>query len=436
MSRRAMTLVEMMVATTMSLIILGIIAQLFGMLGKGISGSRSALTLSEQLRAVGNTLRTDLSGLTVQTLPPATADSDSGYLEIIEGNATTTVAPGSTDDPGPTTRFTTLIGDCDDILLFTTRSFDSPFVGRFESGQIESQYAEVAWFCRPSPAAFQTVAGSTLYTLYRRQLLVLGYVGAGQFLNTNSRAGTIPAVYDDYDLSVRNNGSNQLFPNSLSDLTKRENRFLHNPSGIVSKANYPYDNLTSPAPATAVLSGNRIGEDIVLTNVLAFDVKVFDPDAPVQNLGTVAVVPGDPGYSNATAATGRGAYVDIGFNGGSPVGMASTFPPANSTPLMSAGVRVTGTGGALANKALGRVYDTGSLHYEFNGVDEDDSGIIDQGTNGADDNGDGVIDDAAERETSPPYPVPLRGLEIRIRCYDAQSRQVRQVTVRHTFVPH
>ena len=33
MNRRGMTLVEMMVATTMSLIILGIIAQLFGMLG-------------------------------------------------------------------------------------------------------------------------------------------------------------------------------------------------------------------------------------------------------------------------------------------------------------------------------------------------------------------------------------------------------------------
>jgi prepilin-type N-terminal cleavage/methylation domain-containing protein len=436
MTRRGMTLVEMMVATTMSLIILGIIAQLFGMLGKGISGSRSALSLSEQLRAVGNTLRTDLSGLTVQTIPPASPDSDCGYLEIIEGNATTTLSPGSTDDPGAATRATTLTGDCDDILLLTTRSFDSPFVGRFESGQIESQYAEVAWFCRESPAAFQTVAGSTLYTLYRRQLLVMGYVGAGNFFTTNSIAGTIPAAYDTYDLSLRNNGSNRLFPNSLGDLTKRENRFLHHPSGIIASGSYPYANLSSPPPATACLGGNRTGEDIVLTNMLAFDVRVFDADAPVQNMGSVAVTPGDPGYSTGATTTGRGAYVDLGFNGGSPVGIAATFPPANSTALMAAGVRVTGTGGTLANKALGRVYDTGSLHYEFNGVDEDGDGIIDQGTNGVDDNGDGVIDDANERETSPPYPVPLRGLEVRIRCYEPQSRQVRQITVRHTFVPH
>jgi hypothetical protein len=47
------------------------------------------------------------------------------------------------------------------------------------------------------------------------------------------------------------------------------------------------------------LSGNRLGEDIVLSNVLAFDVRVFDPAAEVRNNATagVAVVPGDSGYS-------------------------------------------------------------------------------------------------------------------------------------------
>ena len=56
--------------------------------------------------------------------------------------------------------------------------------------------------------------------------------------------------------------------------------------------------------------------------------------------------------------------------------------------------------------------------------------------NGIDDNNNGFVDEVAEQETSPPYPFPLRGLEIRIRCYEPASRQVRQVTVRHTFVPH
>ena len=62
-------------------------------------------------------------------------------------------------------------------------------------------------------------------------------------------------------------------------------------------------------------------------------------------------------------------------------------------------------------------------------------GTVDEGVNGFDDDGNGLVDDAAEQETSAPYPVPLRGIEIRIRCYEPSSRQVRQVTVRHSFVP-
>jgi len=93
------------------------------------------------------------------------------------------------------------------------------------------------------------------------------------------------------------------------------------------------------------------------------------------------------------------------------------------------------------------VYDTWSTHYEADGIDQDGVGNADQGTNGADDlvparltvpliPADGVIDDVDEWETKPPYPYPLRGIEVRIRCYEPSSRQVRQVTVRHTFVPH
>jgi hypothetical protein len=55
-------------------------------------------------------------------------------------------------------------------------------------------------------------------------------------------------------------------------------------------------------------------------------------------------------------------------------------------------------------------------------VDEDRDGVIDEGTDGV------------EYETSPPYPVPLRGIEVRIRCYEPSSKEIRQITVRHTFV--
>jgi hypothetical protein len=82
------------------------------------------------------------------------------------------------------------------------------------------------------------------------------------------------------------------------------------------------------------------------------------------------------------------------------------------------------------------VWDTWSTHYEGNGLDEDGVYGADQGADGFDNNGNGSVDEADEQETSPPYPYPLRGIEIRIRCYEPSSRQVRQVTVRHTFVPH
>ena len=102
----------------------------------------------------------------------------------------------------------------------------------------------------------------------------------------------------------------------------------------------------------------------------------------------------------------------------------------------SSGMYVSGTsptwvsGASLAYPT----YDTWSMHYEFNGVDDDLDALIDEGTNGLDDNNDGLPDDIGEFETSPPYPVPLRGIEVRIRCYEPSSKQVRQTTIRHTFI--
>ena len=83
------------------------------------------------------------------------------------------------------------------------------------------------------------------------------------------------------------------------------------------------------------------------------------------------------------------------------------------------------------------VYDTWSFHYEHDGVNQDSSEdtLIDEGTNGFDDNGDGVVDDPGELETSPPYPVPLRGIQVKIRVFEPDSRQVREVTIVQDFLP-
>ena len=116
------------------------------------------------------------------------------------------------------------------------------------------------------------------------------------------------------------------------------------------------------------------------------------------------------------------------------------------------------------------VYDTWTWHYENDGRDQDDTngnddiddvvtdpsaipydprtGAIDEGTNGRDEpsptatvtsgpNERGVngVDDIWERETSPPYPYPLRGVKVVLRVYERDARQIRESSVTNGFVP-
>jgi hypothetical protein len=432
--RDGMTLVEMLVATTMSLIIMGAVAQLFSVLGRNVSDNQGAITMNEQLRGIAQQLRRDLGGITATTLPPARPEADSGYLEIIEGTATD-ISSGTSS----------LNGDCDDVLMFTTKSLGKPFTGLFAGSQsIESQYAEVAWFCKQ--AVDQPVAGTTVFTLYRRQLLSMAYVGTGTFQSTNSvpwtTFGSWDSFYASYDLSCRaepqSGGAFLLCPNSLGDLTKRENRFMHFAPGA-STFPFPFLGATTPG-ATFAQGSAREGSDVVLTNVVSFDVRVYDSSAPIRSGPTVGLMPDDPGYSGA-AVSGTGGYVNLNWgNATSPLTTGTTFPQPGVSAFQGLGVSYKNNGTFAFSQPT---YDTWSLHYEFNGVNEDNdtnpltgSPLIDEGTNGMDDNNNGLVDEAEEAETSPPYPYPLRGIEVRIRCYEPSSRQVRQVTVRHTFVPH
>lgn len=450
-----------------------------------------------------------------------------------------------------------LLGDIDDVLALTTRSLSEPFTGRCYlfpddttlitsvSGSarftvLQSRTAEVAWFCQKSP---NQIDGCDVYDLHRRQLLVMPYVGVQPFLGTGMStrltSGTFTVTtgsmtsgvnqvnitpwsmqtWSDffgglnadgsrfyYDVSVRRTplGSNNfLIPNSLGDLTKRENRFWRwNPAtpSFVSTFPHPFlwgDDAPSPGfnrkidPKTGqpfVQETVRQGEDVVLSNVISFDVRVFDPDAPIKayaGLGT-PLTPGDPGYNDSPAALAvmsgnrpaRGAYVDLGWDYGNQGAASFVFPihPAGSTgasgfsnvfPGGEDRHQLTGPGGPDDANGNGRLdsltafqglgmqpwnrpltyptaippilskppvsYCTWSTHYESNGNDDDGDGLIDEGNDGLDNNGDGIPDDPAERETSPPYPVPLRGIEVRIRCIEPTTKEIRQITIRHAL---
>jgi type II secretory pathway pseudopilin PulG len=453
---RAMTLIEMLVATTMALIVMGVVAQLFSAFGNGVTNSQSLMDLNARMRTTAWRLRQDLKGATAPTTPPLNPDAGLGYFEIIEGpRRDLDAADGTTD----------LAADTDDVLLFTTKTTATPFTGRFDGVTVSSDSAEVAWFLRP------TVPQTTppTFTLYRKQLLVVGYVGINPFQAGGNQidyspfiANGLRDVYDRYDLSLarlRASASNDvLVPNTLADLTRRERRFLHNITGdVTGTADFPYRFISNhqiasdsgtaeslPSSHSGLIfdsTSARFGEDVVMNNILAFDVRVFDPAAPIESSGNTAIVPGD--QTSVTSANANGAYVDLGND----VNISASSLPTGIAPRFSGFGEVksqlTGT------TTTARTYDTWSTHYETNGVDEDGVAGADQGTNGADDIApsrysgqvpaqpqEGVIDDLGEQETSPPYPYPLRGIEVRIRCYEPSSRQVRQVTVRHTFVPH
>lgn len=483
MTRRGMTLVEMLVAMTATLLIMGAVAQAFSAFGNAISGGRSVLELDARMRTVAWRLRSDLAGATARPIPPLNPAAGEGYLEIIEGPA------GDYWDSSLTSTVNAVVsGDHDDALLLTTRSLDTPFIGRAPGtgGSIddtfESTLAEVGWFARPTPGTSNPVT----YTLYRKQLLVMGYVGADPFhsgLGSNNSIGLpasaggltvssgTSALREFYnlpcDVSVRREG-NVLYPNTLADLTRPGARFMHNISGITGLPIFfgsgtlqsgtwcfvahqsPSTSGTLP-PALGGLvfdaTSQRQGEDIVLTNVLAFDVRVFDPGVAVKGT-TTALVPGDPGYASATSTITSGGYVDLGHQLATNPLLTGVFASGSAARFHSFGHSRSGLGASAATR---RTYDTWSLAYEADGFDQDNDGTIDDGANGVDDDNpgdglfdeppydgdrDGVFEDPGEVETMPPYPFPLRGIEVRIRCYEPSSRQVRQVTVRHTFVPH
>ncbi len=567
---RGFTLVEMLVATTLTLILMGAVVTIFGLVGESISDSRATLEMTDRLRAATTRLHRDLEGLTASTVPPLRPEADEGYFEYIEGPIGPVVAPwflATRPDPDdPTQRLPdTTVADTDDVLMFTTRSRSDPFVGRFGNTTIESQVAEVIWFVRGR-------------TLYRRVLLVapgcraamLAAVDKGTSQNgkidvydfTNGTAET--AFYEQYDISVRAEYTldsgyflpfvfTDLFPNTLGDLTKRENRFAHTPDwpstdsplnrlppqyphaphgfpwdpqgnagnfnpsrallwsqlrmptlrecsyssdqkrawrpgllqyGISLTPRGDFDAWSNPHPWNEVdpetgtltrFMGSRVAEDVILTNVIGFDVKAWDPGAPIVSLGGNALVPGDPGYLKAlkdgNPIVGYGAYVDLNYMcllgpssgvdatifsgpGEWRSGLRGTQPFAkefNNAEHWPAWDFRSGTRGFWFDA----VYDTWSLHYEHDGHfdknddgvvnypdlgDQDQDGVVDEGTNGFDDDTDdtqpgyGLVDDASERETSPPYPVPLRGIQVKVRVFEPDSRQIREVTVVQDFL--
>lgn len=183
---------------------------------------------------------------------------------------------------------------------------------------------------------------------------------------------------------------------------------------------------------------NRHGEDVVLTNVLSFDVKAWDPQAPVFVENNATVNQGDPRYfglfSGTTPPAALGDYVDLHYNPGFNTSRTSWFSgPGDAKSFLHA--RQIGSGSSAF--WLPAIYDSFTTGYESDGVNQANnvSGVnaVDEASNGIDDNGVGGVDDPSERETAPPYARPLRGIQIKIRIFEPSTQEIREMTVVHEF---
>lgn len=450
--RRAFTLVELLVSMALTLIIVYAMAEFYARVGISVRDGRALIELRGQLRNVSQKLQSDLNSLTVKGNPSLDEAAGLGYFELHEGGRTDIDADGDgTVDVNQLAAWSNLgvsdlLGDADDIFAGTIQASEPIFTGRTPSGGVaQSRLAEVIWFVafdddnvlgRGNNDGIWSVDEPR--RLYRRQLLIMpelnnnpAAVGGG-FVNplTDARQGLID-WYQSSDISVHvEDIGGQLFlrANTLGDLSLRQNRFAHQPlvtafpnrMEIVSggAANYTAGYLSNEYiigfSSSAANNVQSVTEDLMINNLLAFDIRVFDPVAPIyENPGDAnePLTPVDPGFPGSVQI-GSGAYVDLG-NGRYPPPVAGqqTFasPPT-----------------ALSQLDPQRVYDTWTTFYERAAP----------GTfvNGIDDNNNGIVDDLTERQALPPYNMPLKGLQIRIRVQETTSRQVQQATVSADFV--
>lgn len=434
-SSHGFTLVEVLIAVVLTLIIILAMVRLFKSTGDSISLGRAKMDMHNQIRVVTETLRRDLQNAT--HLPNPRPGTSEGYFEIVEGPEF---------DGEHATGDVSFLGDHDDMLAMTVKSNGEPFRGRYNGTWVESYQAEVVWWVRHDDVDGDPEASyDESLRLYRRVMLIRPDLAV---LATNST--DIISFHRDNDISARvgttviNPGDPPvpaIIANTLQDLADRKNRFAHD------YTLFPHVMDESSALLTPML-GDFKGQDLMLDNCVAFDVKVFDPTAEVFVPSRVGLEIGqvvdwdDPGFgsviTNASTSPGsqpnaypqNGAYVNLGYDPTDATGLSNArwFAGLPYNNNYSFGLPDPWNGS--------RVFCSWFEGYESDGDDQDGNLLLDQGVDGIDNNNDGVIDDNLERETRPPYAYPVRSLEVRVRMIEKKSNLVLQQTVRESFVPN
>ncbi len=222
--RRGVTLLEMLVVVALVVLMMTILASIFQKATEAISVSRTYMELDNQLRQIDTTIRGDLDGVTASLTPPNDPGQNRGYFEYGE-NAPADIQAEDTDD------YLAFTARAPEGQVFTGRIWvprktpnDSPVNGAVQPVTITSKFAEIIYFLRNG-------------NLYRRVLLV-----APERKNSLGDRGLASLAVGEYyapmfgGIQVSWQGMNDIsarpplglqtipIPNTLGDLTNRENR--------------------------------------------------------------------------------------------------------------------------------------------------------------------------------------------------------------------
>lgn len=352
--RSAFTLIEVLLAVTLGLILMLGVVQMFAMVGNFVTGSQSLMELDQKVRSAQIMLQNDLVRYTSRMTVPSQPNSGDGYFRIDENSSNVATTSQDTRLSDFYSNLSDIVGDNDDVLTFTIHDLDSPFIGRNGTTVVHSPDAEVKWFVLKND--------NNVFSLYRR-------------INVLNPTGNPPLE----PVPVENNNIKNA---SLSDLAISQG----SKSGRGTNATYDksYRDRYNDSSTNA---------ELILDNIIIFDVKVWDPEAP------------NPTPSNAN---NKGKYVDL-------------------------------SKGTTFSSARGNTFDTGS---QFK-VEAAAETFTTETVTGAEDTNKVV---SAPDPTKFSIPVgskkasmagiKLQGIQILVRTFDPTSGIIRDFTVEQEFVTH
>jgi prepilin-type N-terminal cleavage/methylation domain-containing protein len=290
-----------------------------------------------------------------------------------------------------------------------------------------SPWAEVAWFMQPATQAPTNINGVTsLFTLYRRQRVAWPL---GSSPSPPSITTTTDSTPDDVSCETDNATPTAHYHfNTPNDLTMPPLRFGMLSYTGATTAGLPTGPPLPVAPTDAAYSGqflnpltgstgypafpsgySKFSEDIVLTDVISFDVRVLIPGATdFTDLFTTTPTPSTiPNLASYATYLNAGKYY--------PQNPAYLFVPAAGSATLSGLTTPTGT--LVFDTWSQGIGGTGMTYYNYTVWNETTAGT-----------GTGSYAYA-------PLQVPILAIKVSIRIWDSKSETARQVSIIQSFAP-